>query len=225
MLQIYFMINSCNILGLSKSIMIENDVDSKEIRKSRENHRDDKSLIERILAGETDAFEGIIRDYGRLVNHIVYRMIPNRSDHEDICQDIFIRVYQNLSSFRADSKLSTWIGRIATNRCLDYLGKKSPPPADDSFDRATENAVDNQKRPDDTIELAEISVLLKNEINRLPVIYKTIITLYHLDENSYAEIGKILNMPEGTVKSYLFRARKMLRQKLLKSCNQEELWQ
>lgn len=200
-------------------------MDSKKIQKSKEDQRDDKSLIERILAGETDAFEGIISGYGRLVKHIVYRMIPNISDQEDICQDIFVKVYQNLSSFRSDSKLSTWIGRIATNRCLDFLGKKSLPLADEAFDKATESAVDTGKKPDDKTELAEISVLLKDEINKLPAVYKTIITLYHLDENNYAEIGKMLKMPEGTVKSYLFRARKMLREQLSVSYNQEELWQ
>ena len=193
--------------------------------KSKGNCKDDKSLIERILAGDTATFEGIVADYGRLVNHIVYRMIPNISDREDICQDIFIKVYQNLASFRSDSKLSTWIGRIATNRCLDHLGKKSLPLADEAFDQATERAVDTGQLPDDKTELSEISDLLKNEIDKLPTVYKTIITLYHLDENNYAEIGKILKMPEGTVKSYLFRARKMLRQQLSASYNQEELWQ
>ncbi len=200
-------------------------MDSNKLQESKESQRNDKSLIERILAGDTDAFEGIIYDYGRLVNHIVYRMIPNISDREDICQDILIKVYQNLSSFRSDSKLSTWIGRIATNRCLDHLGKKSLPLADEAFDKATESAVDIQKTPDDKTEMAEISDLLKNEIDKLPTVYKTIITLYHLDENNYAEIGKILKMPAGTVKSYLFRARKMLRQQLSMTYNQEELWQ
>ncbi len=200
-------------------------MDSNKLQESKESQRNDKSLIERILAGDTDAFEGIIYDYGRLVKHIVYRMIPNISDREDICQDILIKVYQNLSSFRSDSKLSTWIGRIATNRCLDHLGKKSLPLADEAFDKATESAVDIQKTPDDKTEMAEISDLLKNEIDKLPTVYKTIITLYHLDENNYAEIGKILKMPAGTVKSYLFRARKMLRQQLSMTYNQEELWQ
>ncbi|MCP4704066.1 MAG: sigma-70 family RNA polymerase sigma factor [candidate division Zixibacteria bacterium] len=200
-------------------------MESKRPHKSKEIQEDDKSLIERILAGETDAFEGIIRDYGRLVNHIVYRMIPNISDQQDICQDVFVKIYQNLSSFRADAKLSTWIGRIATNRCLDFLGKKSLPLADEAFDKATESTVDLRKKPDDNAEHTEISGLLRDEINKLPIVYKTIITLYHLDENNYAEIGKILKMPEGTVKSYLFRARKMLRQQLSASYNQEELWQ
>ena len=200
-------------------------MDSKRPHNSKGDPKDDSSLIERILAGETDAFEEIIRDYGRLVNHIVYRMIPNITDREDICQDIFVKVYQNLASFRSDAKLSTWIGRITTNRCLDFLGKKSLPLADEAFDKATESAIDTEQRADDKAEMAEISVLLKNEINKLPAVYKTIITLYHLDENNYAEIGKILKMPEGTVKSYLFRARQMLRQQLSASYNQEELWQ
>jgi len=182
-------------------------------------------LIERILAGEIEVFGEIIRDYGRLVNHIVYRMISNESDREDICQDIFVRVYKNLSSYRFDAKFSTWIGRIATNRCLDILDKKSLPLVDDTFERGIENSIDIKNTPDQLTEKAEISDLLRKEVNRLPAVYKTIITLYHLDELNYDEIGKIMKLPEGTVKSYLFRARKMLRELLSTHYNKEELWQ
>lgn len=182
-------------------------------------------LVERILAGETEAFKVIIENYGRLVNHIVYRMIRNEADREDICQDVFLRVFKNLSSYRSDAKFSTWIGKIATNRCLDFLDKKSLPLADDNFEDAVESSPDTTDTPDIMAEQSNISELLKEKINLLPPIYKTILTLYHLDEQNYAEIGSIMNLPEGTVKSYLFRARKLLREKLTAQYNQEELWQ
>lgn len=182
-------------------------------------------LVERILAGEVDAFKALIADYGRLVNHIVYRMIPNRSDREDICQDIFLKVYQNLAAFRADARLSTWIGRIATNHCLDSLGKKSLPLADDVFEDAVENTPGINRSPHQDAEEADISILLRAEIDELPAVFRTIITLYHLDELSYLEIGQTMDLPEGTVKSYLFRARQMLKERLSAKYGKEELWQ
>lgn len=183
------------------------------------------NIIERVLAGERNAFEELIREYQRLVNHIVYRMIPNRDDREDICQDIFIRVYQNLKDFRADSKLSTWIARIAGNRCLDYLGRKNLPVIEDDFDSAARAVSDDGISPEEATETGNLSEILEKEINSLPTAYRTVITLYHIDDMSYAEIGDILALPDGTVKSYLFRARKMLRQRLEAGYRREELWQ
>ena len=196
-----------------------------DIRKSDKGEKSQKLLVERILAGETEAFKTIIEDYGRLVNHIVYRMIQNEADREDICQDVFLKVYKNLASYRSDAKLSTWIGKITTNRCLDFLDKKNLPLADDHFEEAVEDSPDMSFTPDILAEQSDISDLLKEKINMLPPVYKTILTLYHLDEQNYAEIGSIMNLPEGTVKSYLFRARRMLRENLTAQYNQEELWQ
>ncbi len=182
-------------------------------------------LVERILAGETEAFEELVREHQRLVGHIVFRMISNPGDREDICQEVFMKVYRNLSRFRGDSKLSTWVATIAYNRCYDYLNAKNSPLADDTFDGVLADFPDKNSTPDQKTERDDISDRLKDEINNLPPKARTIITLFHLDELSYDEIGKIMNLPEGTVKSHLFRSRRLLKERLLSKYDREELWQ
>ncbi len=75
-----------------------------------------RSLVNRIVAGNTRVFQTVIQEHQRLVSHIVFRMISNETDREDICQDVFMKVYQNLADFSFESKLSTWIAKIAYNR-------------------------------------------------------------------------------------------------------------
>ena len=95
---------------------------------------DNERLVRQILDGNELAFERLIRNFQRLVSHIVFRMIDNVSDREDICQDVFVKVYKNLKGFRFDSKLSTWIARIAYNRCINFLEKKKVVLYDDLTD-------------------------------------------------------------------------------------------
>jgi RNA polymerase sigma-70 factor (ECF subfamily) len=187
---------------------------------------DPKKLVEQILAGDKNSFRTLIQDYQRLVSHVVFRMIPPGPDQEDISQEVFVKVYQHLDRFRFDSRLSTWIARIAYNTCLNFLDKKKLPLYDDlgGEDREFEpESIDPSSRPDFNFESEERSVILQREIDRLPPVYKTIVTLYHVDQMSYAEIADIMKMPEGTIKSYLFRARKMLKDRLLAKFQREEL--
>jgi RNA polymerase sigma-70 factor (ECF subfamily) len=187
---------------------------------------DHRKLVEHILAGDQNSFRVLITQYQRLVSHVVFRLIPPGPDQEDICQEVFVKVYQHLGNFRFDSKLSTWIARIAYNTCLNHLEKKKIPlyddlgPEDREFEPA---ATDEASRPDFSVESDETKRILQKEIEKLPAVYKTIVTLYHLDYMSYAEIAKTMKMPEGTVKSYLFRARKMLKDKLMTSFAREDL--
>jgi len=191
------------------------------------NMKDPQALVQKILSGEIDTFETLIKQYQRLVSHVVFRMIHNQQDREDICQEVFVKVYQNLGSFKFESKLSTWIARIAYNRCINYLEKKKTPlfddlsPAEESIETQSEDSV----APDIFTEHQDRSSRLQVEIDKLPVQFRTILTLYHLDEMKYHEIGEILELPEGTVKSYLFRARKILKQKLTAKYKPEELLQ
>lgn len=178
---------------------------------------DQRQLVERIVAGDKNSFRALVKDYQRLVSHIVFRMIPPGPDREDLCQEVFVKVYQNLRNFRFDAKLSTWIARITYNSCLNFLDKKRLPLYDDLAEenRPFEPASpDDTTRPDRAYESSRTGEIVRNEINRLPAVYKTLITLYHLEQMSYIEIGRIMNLPEGTVKSYLFRARKMLKGRL-----------
>jgi RNA polymerase sigma factor (sigma-70 family) len=186
---------------------------------------DTKQQIERILAGDTATFRTLVEDYQRLVSHIVFRMVSVKEDREDICQDVFLKVYQNLGEFRSESKLSTWIARIAYNACLNHLEKRKLVPLEDLSltEQSVESFLEKSKRPDEITGDKEVSILLENEISRMPVTFRTILTLYHLDEMSYAQIADVMGLPEGTVKSYLFRARKLLKERLKAKYQPEDL--
>jgi RNA polymerase sigma-70 factor (ECF subfamily) len=187
---------------------------------------DPRKLVEQILAGDKNSFRTLIHDYQRLVSHIVFRIIPAGPDQEDVSQEVFVKVYQNLDRFRFDAKLSTWIARIAYNTCLNFLDKKKVPLYDDLTDeeRSYEPvAPDHEARPDFVFEAVETGVILQKEIDRLPAVYKTVVTLYHLNQLSYLEIADIMKMPVGTIKSHLFRARKTLKDRLLSKFQREEL--
>ncbi len=169
------------------------------------------------MAGDKNSFREVVRAHQRLVSHIVFRMIPSDPDREDLCQEVFVKVYQNLGNFRFDAKLSTWIARIAYNTCLNFLEKKRLPLYDDLADenRPFEPAApEGSSRPDRAYESGRTGEIVRGEIDHLPPVYKTLVTLYHLEQMSYAEIGQIMKLPEGTVKSYLYRARKMLKGRL-----------
>ncbi|MFZ5979623.1 MAG: RNA polymerase sigma factor [Candidatus Zixiibacteriota bacterium] len=186
---------------------------------------DDKQLINSILSGNQEAYRIFIKKYVRLVNHVVFKMIANETDREDVCQDVFIKAYQNLKNFKFESKISTWIARIAYNTCINYLEKRQIPLYEDvrSEQETLEDHPGNIITPDDFTVDRNLAYKLCQEIDELPVNYGLILSLYHLQEMSYLEIAKILGMPEGTVKSYLFRARKMLKDRLTRSFCLEDL--
>jgi len=190
-----------------------------------DNTTNDHTLIAQILKGDTNAFASFVAKYQRLVSYMVYRMVTNIADREDLIQDIFIKVYRNLSSFRFECKVSTWIARIAYNTCINYLQKLKTPLYEDFCQehKSIAQISSQAQQPDAYIEGKDLSARVQTEINKMDVRYKTILTLYHLEEMSYSEIGKIMNLPEGTVKSYLFRARRQLKDRLISKYRKEEL--
>ena len=190
----------------------------------------DKSLVDKVLRGETGAFAAVIKNTEALTAQIVFKMISNAEDRKDVAQDIYLKVFNKLSGFRFESKLSTWIAQIGYNTCLSYLEKKKlvlPGNFQDDETDALEllnnklNAQNNETEK--VISKKELSFILKKEIEDLPPVYKTLITLYHNEDLSYEEIAEIVQLPQGTVKSYLFRARKMLKENLLAKYKKEEL--
>jgi RNA polymerase sigma factor (sigma-70 family) len=180
----------------------------------------DRQLVDKVLGGEMQAFSRLIGMTEGLVARIVHQLIRNDEDRKDVAQDVYLKVYQNLKGFRFQSKLSTWVGQIAYNTCLNRLQKRQPvlydPPAQDGDEteggrpelfRATEET-------DRMLLQKELRGRLTAEIGRLPPIYQTLIGLFHQEDQSYQEIARITGLPEGTVKSYLFRARKQLKEKM-----------
>jgi RNA polymerase sigma factor (sigma-70 family) len=196
-----------------------------------ENSLTDQELIEKVLSGDTRAFTMIIKKTERLVAQIVFKMIRESEERRDIAQDVYLKVFKSLSSFKFQSKLSTWIAKITYNTCLKHLEKHKQqffsygnPETDDEGTHSGNKAI---MQSDDDVESSifqdERSAILKVEIEMLPALYRTLITLYHNEELSYSEIAQITELPEGTVKNYLFRARKTLRENLVQKFKRESL--
>lgn len=166
-----------------------------------------------------------------MVAQIVCRMIPVAEDRKDLAQDIYLRAFHKLSGFKFQSKLSTWIAQIAYNACLSWIEKKKPVLSDtlteSDFYIVSEdgdyNSATCHNESEDRLFKKELGAILHKEINRLPVVYQTLITLYHQEAMSYDDLGQITGLPAGTVKSYLFRARKMLKENLLSKYKKEAL--
>ncbi len=192
------------------------------------NNPADKELIDRILRGDTRAFGIVIKNTEKLVAQIISKMIPFAEDRKDLAQDIYLKAFHNLSGFKFQSKMSTWIAQIAYNACLSWIEKNKKFPQGNMNEemiqsQANEIHFDNSFESEYLVSRKEISVILKNEINNLPSMYQTLITLFHRESMSYEELTQITGLPEGTVKSSLYRARKMMKENLLSKYKKEAL--
>jgi RNA polymerase sigma-70 factor (ECF subfamily) len=200
---------------------------------SHEPERTERALVEQILDGDRAAFLDFIDRYERLVKHVVFRMVDDDRDREELCQDVFMRAYRYLDGFRFESKLSTWLARIARNTCLNHLEKKDVPlyadhaPASDAPSPDARAALNRIEDPDTDVARAAVDReqqdVVRRGIEALSEHYRTALTLYHLEGMSVSQISDIMDNPEGTVKSHLYRGRKKLKDWLTDRYSQEEL--
>jgi len=183
----------------------------------------DAELVQQVINGNNNAFRFLVSKHQRLVLHVVGRVVQQQDEVEDICQEVFIKVFKTLNRFRGDSRLSTWIAKIAYNTSITHIRKRNRR-GEQSYDEqpgliiAEEDKGLNQY----SVEKEEAKRYLLECIEQLPVNYRTVLTLFHLEEFSYKEIEQITEMPEGTIKSYLSRARKILKEKLEKVIEKEK---
>ena len=190
---------------------------------------EEAALVAAVLAGNKDAFRRLIHQYERLVVAMVYKMVVQREDAEDLCQDVFLKVYEKLPSFRFGSKLSTWIGSITFNTCVSFLRKKKPVLLHDLKNPGPENEdidgdtglwmKDAANGPEESLLYKEREALLAKGFDRLTVIQRTILLLFHQAGMSLQEIVTVTALPLSTVKSHLFRARKQLKADMDKQLN------
>ena len=174
----------------------------------------ESNLIDQVKRGNTHAFRYIVANHQKLVVHIVGRIVLEKDEIQDVCQEIFIKVYQRINEFRGESRFSTWIASIAYHQCLNHLRKKRRLNECAYEDDASIENLKAELTPERIFESNETKRLLKVVIESLPLAYRTVITLFYLEEFSYAEIEQITGMAEGTIKSNLFRARAILKEKL-----------
>lgn len=195
-----------------------------------------RALIDRILSGDTEAFVAIVSEYKGLVFHIVRSMVSEHVQQEDLAEDVFIRVFEGLPRFRFDCSLATWISRIAFNMCLNHLRRSKSHPQDNPDCRTGLESLDeNEETRNDCMITAglptphavicqkEITAAVTGAVERLPVLYRLVITLHYLEDFALPDLAESLEIPVGTIKSHLFRARAMLKSDLLQKYTIEDL--
>ncbi len=175
----------------------------------------DTELISKILNGDQQAFTFLIEKYQNLVLHMIVRMVNREEDIEDICQDVFIKVFRNLDKFRGDAKLSTWIAKIAYNVGITHVRKNERNVLNVTDDFLTHKEMVVDTIPDNILENKELKALIMKEINELPVTFRSIATLYYLEEFSYQDIEEITGIKQSTLRTYMLRARAILKEKLI----------
>ena len=175
---------------------------------------DDRALVEAALANAPGAFERLIRQHQRLCWHIIYRIVRHREDAEDLCQETFLRVHRYLHQYRFESALNTWVGRIAYAVALRYMERRRIPLVNDAEDAADVSLVENVG---DGVDIEAVSINtdivghVYEALDGLPPLQRTLMTLYHVEGLSLADISRITGLADGTIKSHLFRARLRLR--------------
>ena len=189
---------------------------------------DEKAIIEKVLAGDNNAFGELVEAYQDKVYNLALRMCGNADDAFDLAQDAFFRAWRGLSGFQFESAFSTWLFRLTSNVCLDWLRAKKRRPTvslttlDDEGEEVQMEIRDPGKSPEELLLAAEDRAAVAKAMNELPVEFREILTLRAIDDLSYTEIAEILHLREGTVKSRLSRARLALRNKLLQNGNKLE---
>jgi RNA polymerase sigma factor (sigma-70 family) len=185
---------------------------------------EDEALLHAVRSGRHGAFEQLVRRHQRLVWHLVQRLVHDREDTHELAQETFLRVHRTLHQFRGESRLSTWIGRIAWTIAARHLEVRrielvaAPIGDDEGADDAPLPAAVLQAAAgvDLEAEAAErqLAERLRGELGALPPLQRTLLTLHHLHEMPIPEIAAITGLPAGTIKSHLFRGRAALRERL-----------
>jgi RNA polymerase sigma-70 factor (ECF subfamily) len=185
-------------------------------------------LLRKLKERDEAAFREMVDEYGDRIYNLTYRMLGNRAEAEDLAQEVFITVFKSIDSFRGDSKFSTWLYRITANHCknrIKYLARRhdrSRAELDDRIegqsgaDGPALSAPRPSPRPDQQLEGAQMELVLQDAIAELDEEQRILVILRDVEDLSYEEICAITELPEGTVKSRLHRARMALRKKLLK---------
>lgn len=185
---------------------------------------EEKRLIQQAAAGDAAAFEALVLRYQTQVYSLAYRMVGNEADAQDLAQEAFVRAWRALDSFQFSSQFSTWLYRLTSNICIDFLRSQKKRKhisltvlQDD--EQQQWDMPDNRPLPEEQMMASEEKEALSKAIAALDPEYRQVLTLRIVNDCSYQQISEIMGIREGTVKSRLSRAREQLRKKLAKSGN------
>ena len=196
------------------------------MHENRDKKAQEHELIQRARQGDQKAFEALLNQYKNLVYAIMIKMVRNPQEAEDLTQEAFMKAFHAIHSFNEEYAFSTWLMKIATNNCIDFLRKKKlktfsidePVQQKDSEIHFELPAVD--PTPERKLMNNEQAKIIRQAIEELPPLYRHVIVLRHQEEKSYEEIAEILQIPLGTVKARIFRAREMLNKRIKELLNQ-----
>lgn len=182
----------------------------------------EQNLINQLQAGKQAAFSRLLDDYQQKVFGTCISFIPNKEDAEDVAQEVFLEVFKSISKFKGDSKLSTWIYKIATNKCLEFIRKKNSKKRFAFMQTIFGNEIPVDKtsyftevnHPGVLLENKEKSTIIFKAINTLSESQRVVFTLAKVDGKSYQEIVEITGRSLSSVESLMFRAKKNLQEKL-----------
>jgi RNA polymerase sigma-70 factor, ECF subfamily len=178
---------------------------------------DEGAIIARCLAGDRTSYTVLVERYKGLIHGLVYRMLGDAEEAEDIAQDAFVRAYLSLREFRGEARFSTWLCRIALNRCKDVLRRRRREPwlpLTHEGPGPIPEAADDGESPIASLGRRERDALLHRALARLPVKYREAVVLRHLEGMELTEMSALLRIPVGAVKVRTFRGREMLRRLL-----------
>lgn len=179
---------------------------------------EDNNFINDLKQGKQFAYGKLIDDFQQKVFSTCISFVPNKEDAEDIAQDVFVEVFRSISKFKGDSKLSTWIYKITTNKCLEFIRKKNTKKRFGFLKSIMGNDVPVDKtayftdmnHPGILLENKEKSETIFRAINQLPEAQKVVFTLCKIDGKSYEEVSEITSKSMSSVESLMFRAKKNL---------------
>ncbi|WP_124726873.1 RNA polymerase sigma factor [Staphylospora marina] len=169
--------------------------------------QDEAVLVEKVLAGNREAFEPLVRKYAPRIYRVVLRMVHHSEDARDLTQEIFFQVYRKLSSYQPDRRFSTWLYQIAVNRCIDELRKRKGK----RLVALNDEWVSNEPGPEKVaIDRMRVDDILKS-LDGMPENWKLIFLLRFVDDLSYSEIAEVLGISLNDVRNGLYRTRQKLR--------------
>jgi RNA polymerase sigma factor (sigma-70 family) len=181
-----------------------------------ESRKEDSVLIHDALRGNQSAYKQLLKKYHDAIFNVIYRIVHDRDQVEDLTQEVFVKAFASLKNFNEEYAFSTWLYKIATNSSIDYIRKRKldtfsidKPIAMEESDYKYE-LPDTSFQPDRNIIQHQRNLLIEEAIKQLPEKYRRVIMLRHTEERDYAEIAKMLKLPIGTVKAHIFRARELL---------------
>ena len=178
--------------------------------------QDDAELVAASKNGDQDAFALLVQRHQHRVFNLVYRMLQQYDEASEVTQETFLAAWQGLPGFRGDARFSTWLYRIAYNCCLKQVELRKRDQALQTAIQAEQHLENagSEMRVDTEIDAHDRQVLVREQLSTLPTKYRLVLILRHLQEKTYEEMAEILAMPIGTIKTHLFRARNLLKERL-----------